>query len=138
MKITKSLLREYIKEEISLLKEAEYTIPDEEGLEAEFSKTRRVHKIASTMDMNFEGDSKQKDLLRQVQEAGREYNEQVREIRAVASELDNWRRLLKNTQDLFEYMRLGGSRKGLELPKFAEMSDRPFAEMSDRPLGEKE
>jgi hypothetical protein len=128
MKITKSLLREYIKEEISLLKEAEYTIPDEDGLEAEFSKLRRVRKIASKMDMNFEGDSKQKALLRQVQEAGIEYKEQVREIQAVASELDNWRRLLKNTQDLFYFMRSGGSRKGLELPKFAEMSDRPLGE----------
>jgi hypothetical protein len=128
MKITKSLLREYIKEELALIKEAEYTIPDEDGLEAEFSKLRRVHKVASKLNMNFEGDKKQKALLLQVQEAGIEYKDQVREIEAVAAELDNWKRLLKNTQDLFYFMRSGGKRKGLELPRFTEMSDSPLGE----------
>lgn len=128
MKITKSLLREYIKEELALIKEAEYTIPDEDGLEAEFSKLRRVHKVASKLNMNFEGDKKQKALLLQVQEAGIEYKDQVREIEAVAAELDNWKRLLKNTQDLFYFMRSGGKRKGLELPRFTEMSDNPLGE----------
>jgi len=128
MKITKSLLREYIKEELAMIREAEYNIPDEDGLEAEFSKLRRVRIMASKMDMNFEGDKKQKDLLLQVQEAGIEYRDQVREIEAVAAELDNWKRLLKNTQDLFYFMRSGGKKKGLELPDFAEMSDSPLGE----------
>ncbi len=128
MKITKSLLREYIKEELALIQEADYTIPDEEGLEAEFNKLRRVRKISSDLDMNFSADKKQKELLQQVQTAAIEYRDQIREIEAVAGELDNWKRLYKNTQAIFHFMRLGGVKKGNEVPEFLEMSDNPLGE----------
>jgi hypothetical protein len=112
MKITKSELQQIIKEEI--LKEAEFTIPDEKGLEKEYNKIRRVFKIAKSGKFD-------KDLTDQVQNAAVEYKREVYEIETVYAELDNWKRLLKNTQQLFYFMSRGG-----DLPEFDEMSDDPM------------
>ena len=111
MKITKSELRQIIKEE--LLKEAEFTIPDEQGLEKEYNKIRRVFRMAKSGKYN-------KDLTDQVQNAAVEYKREIYEIEKVSAELDNWKRLLENTQKLFYFMSRGG-----DLPAFQEMSDDP-------------
>jgi AAA+ ATPase superfamily predicted ATPase len=112
MKITKSELRKIIKEE--LLKEAEFTIPDEQGLEKEYNKIRRVFRMAKSGKFN-------KDLTDQVQNAAVEYKREIYEIEKVSAELDNWKRLLQNTQKLFYFMSRGG-----DLPAFEEMSDDPL------------
>jgi len=114
VKITKSELQQIIKEEI--LKEAEFTIPDEEGLEKEYSQIRRVFKKAKSGKFD-------KDLTDQVQNAAVEYKSKIYEIQAVYAELDNWKRLLNNTQKLFYFMSRGG-----DLPEFDEMSDDPVAD----------
>ena len=124
MKLTKNTIRELIKEELSIIKEAEITIPDEQGLEKEYSNIRKAFQAVSKRNPKLDGEL----LGRQLQAAIIEYKQEIRDIREVVSQLDNWRRLLKNTQDLFFYVTRGGMGQdsSLKEPKFREMSDEPL------------
>jgi len=124
MKLTKNTIRELIKEELSIIKEAEITIPDEQGLEKEYSNIRKAFQAVSKRNSKLDGEL----LGKQLQAAIIEYKQEIRDIREVVSQLDNWRRLLKNTQDLFFYVTRGGMGQdsSLKEPKFREMSDEPL------------
>jgi cell fate (sporulation/competence/biofilm development) regulator YmcA (YheA/YmcA/DUF963 family) len=121
MKLTKNTIRELIKEELSIIKEAEITIPDEQVLEKEYSKIRKA--FQDVIERNPKLD--RRSLGTQLAETIIEYEKEIRDIEEV---VNNWRRLIKNTYDLFNYVTRGGMEQdsNLNAPKFREMSDEPL------------
>jgi cell fate (sporulation/competence/biofilm development) regulator YmcA (YheA/YmcA/DUF963 family) len=121
MKLTKNTIRELIKEELSIIKEAEITIPDEQVLEKEYSKIRKA--FQDVIERNPKLD--RRSLGTQLAETIIEYEKEIKDIEEV---VNNWRRLIKNTYDLFNYVTRGGMEQdsNLNAPKFREMSDEPL------------
>ena len=62
MKLTKNTIRELIKEELSIIKEAEITIPDEQGLEKEYSNIRKAFQAVSKRNSKLDGELLGKQL----------------------------------------------------------------------------
>jgi hypothetical protein len=124
MKLTKNTIRKLIKEELSLIKEAEITIPDKVGLKREYAQIRSAYEAIEDGDAGIN----LKQLAKQLNDAKQEYKQEIIDVMKVAAQLDNWRRLAANTHDLFFYVTRGGKAGGLNFPKFREMSDKPLGE----------